>query len=221
MTPRRAQARRHNLTRMRPMTANLPNPVTRQALLDALNALMQQAPDGTSALPGIAFASDQTTGIIRNEDGSISFVIAGIVVLTIGTGGLAAPQWQPWTPVLELGGFSAGQIAGTTSASYYVWGGLCVWWATVSLVYKGDSTGQVTITGLPVTADGSGQYKADIVSCTGIASNGQPLTGVVQGNVITLFRGQNASDVSQILTDADLENAASVSIQGYFPVSYA
>jgi len=39
--------------------------------------------------------------------------------------------------------------------------------------------------------------------------------------VITLFRGQNASDVSQILTDADLENAASVSIQGYFPVSYA
>ena len=98
---------------------------------------------------------------------------------------------------------------------------MCFWWATVSLVFKGDSTGQATITGLPQMAVGNGLFKADVVSVTGIASTGLPITGVVQGNIITLYKGQNAGDVSQICTDVDFENAASISLQGSFPVSNA
>lgn len=203
------------------MSITLPNPITRSALIAVLNKLLQQSPDGDAEAPGISFASDQTTGFVRNSDGSISIVIAGSIALTIGSGGLSPPLWQPWDPVIEFGGFSAGQITGTTTASYFLWGGVCFWWATVSLVFKGDSTGQATITGLPQVADGSGIFRAEVVSVTGIASNGLPINGVVQGNIITLYKGQNAGDVSQICTDADFENAASISLQGSFPVSNA
>ncbi|MBB2155189.1 hypothetical protein HLH33_02505 [Gluconacetobacter diazotrophicus] len=201
------------------MPVTLPNPVTRTALLSALNELLQQSPDGDAGAPGISFADDQTTGLIRNADSSISIVVAGNVVLTIGSGGLSPPVWQNWAPVLSFGGFSAGQLTGTTTAAYFVWGGVCFWWATISLVFKGDSTGQAAIAGLPVTAQGNGLFAAQVVSVTGIASNGAPITGVVQGNTITLYKGQNAGDPSQILTDADFENAASISLQGSFPVS--
>ncbi|WP_336717549.1 right-handed parallel beta-helix repeat-containing protein [Asaia bogorensis] len=65
----------------------LASPVTLPQLQNALDVLTQNAPDGSLSAPGVAFASDQTSGLCRNSDGSLSLVSKGASSLKIATDG--------------------------------------------------------------------------------------------------------------------------------------
>lgn len=66
---------------------NLSRIVTLPQLQKAIETILQNAPDGTISQPGVAFAGDQTTGLCRNVDGSVSLVSQGKTSLTIKADG--------------------------------------------------------------------------------------------------------------------------------------
>ncbi|MBS1060762.1 right-handed parallel beta-helix repeat-containing protein [Gluconobacter sp. Dm-44] len=61
--------------------------VSLPSLKSFLNVLLQNAPDGVLSAPGVAFANDQSSGLCRNEDGSISIVSQGKSSLQINADG--------------------------------------------------------------------------------------------------------------------------------------
>lgn len=69
------------------MIEDLNRIVTLPQLQNVLNTLLQNAPDGTLAAPGMAFANDQASGFCRNNDGSLSLVSQGQSSLKINSDG--------------------------------------------------------------------------------------------------------------------------------------
>jgi len=132
-------------------------------------------------------------------------------------GFLGVDGWVPWTPALLLGNGNDGMqvsypVAGYTTRANMLW-----FWLSVRLTYKGTSSGPVTIKGLPNPSVGNFSFPVTLRT-TGMATDGTPATAEVTNGLITLFHGSNTNDPSNVATDADLENAATLDISGWYPI---
>lgn len=114
-----------------------------------------------------------------------------------------------WTPLLAINGSTTGITQSVSTGSYQLFGRVMTVTFNVTLTSKGASTGNVTITGLPVaeySAGGTGGAAlTHFLNCTG-------LTGTVIANnsasttIMYLFDSV-ATDVTP-LTDANLTNTS-------------
>lgn len=75
------------------------------AWAETVNILLQNAPNGTSSLPGISFSENQSTGARLSEDGGVVLVANGEDILTISGGGNVNFSIKP-------SGNYAGQLSG-------------------------------------------------------------------------------------------------------------
>lgn len=125
--------------------------------------------------------------------------------------------WQPWTPSLMLGAGNAGMSVSYPNAGFTTRANLLWFWVSVRLTYKGSSAGPVTISGLPHPSVGNFAFPVN-VRTTGVATDGAAASAYVTNGLITLFRGAATNDQSNVATDADLENAATIDISGWYPI---
>lgn len=111
-----------------------------------------------------------------------------------------------WTPVLHFGGVNVGITYTTQLGTYLKVGKFVIAECTILLSSKGSSTGNASVTGLPLSANGGG-YAAmnDFNSTTGNFAN--QVNGSITGTTIALI--YNTASGSANLTDADFTNTSS------------
>lgn len=127
-------------------------------------------------------------------------------------------NWQNFTPTVSFGGSNENQSSSGTIGGYRTNGNHCDWWVTFSMIFKGTSTGAMTMTGLPLPALGSALFGVNVVSATGINTDGKPLNALLSTDTVSFFKGQNTGEPASIVTDKDVENAASFSLTGWYQI---
>jgi len=178
--------------------------VAGQVLSDAL-ASKVEASNGTASGLSISQGSLDPTSNIGGH-------LVSKVLSYVGVDG-----WQPWTPQLLIGAQNAGMIASAPTAGYTTRANLLWFWCSVRLIYKGSGTGSVTIAGLPSPSVGNFSFPLTILS-TGAVADGSSVSASVSNGLITLFKSGASGDPSSVLTDADVENAATFEISGWYPI---
>ncbi len=118
-----------------------------------------------------------------------------------------------WTPALKFGGASTGMTYGTQTGTYIKLGKLAIAELNIVLTAKGSSTGAVTITGLPSTANAS--FGAGIITnYSSMASMTAPTLVYVQGTTITLTSA--AATAVAGLSEANFTNTTNISITVFY-----
>lgn len=111
-----------------------------------------------------------------------------------------------WTPVLNIGGSPTGITYSTQTGSYIQVGKLIIAELTLILSSKGVGTGNVTITGLPVSAANTFGM-ANMNYYASLSGTANSITGYVQGNIINpVFQTSSSQPVN--LTDVNLANTS-------------
>ncbi|MBE1723181.1 hypothetical protein [Bombella apis] len=131
---------------------------------------------------------------------------------------LIMPDWQEWAPSLLFGAASTGQEMSTRPGGYRVLGNHCDWWITASLTARGTAEGVMTLTGPPPPPLGNARFGVTVVSTTGVNTDGRGLTAVLNGGVISFFKGQDTGEPANAVTDRDVEDAASISLSGWYQI---
>lgn len=132
-----------------------------------------------------------------------------------------SPDWVPFAPSLLFGGSNAGQLNSGQTGGYRVVGNHCNWWVTCNLIFAGSGSGQMTMTGLPVPAAAGALFKADVVSATGLNTNGGAVNAVLSGTVVSFYKNQDTGNLSNAIMNTDVENAASISLSGWYQIEDA
>lgn len=125
-----------------------------------------------------------------------------------------------FTPTLQFGGAAVGMTYGTRSGRYQQHGNVVHFQIEISLSALGSSTGDVTITGLPVSASASAITVLTLrLTQPGTTAPGQPF-GEISGTTISLFNDRSLGATVTALTHANFTAAANnaLIIQGYYEV---
>ncbi|KXV72204.1 hypothetical protein AD952_05690 [Acetobacter cerevisiae] len=188
----------------------------------------KNAPNGVAGLDASGAYAGVLSGNVRSGGSDTGTDISAANLSASMTGAQASaaittiqaavinPSWSSFSPQLLFGGGNAGQMLSCPTASYLTLGNIVHLWMQCSLIYKGTSTGYSTISGVPFNAVGQAPFSMDIRS-TGIASDGTQVTASIQADTITIYKSINNSGSKSVATDADFENAASFTIDGWYP----
>ncbi|MCL1515243.1 hypothetical protein [Parasaccharibacter sp. TMW2.1890] len=126
--------------------------------------------------------------------------------------------WQSFTPTVAFGSRDENQSTSSKTGGYRIIGNHCDWWATCNMIFKGTSTGPMTMTGLPQPALGGALFGVTVANATGINTDGQPLHALLSTDTVSFFKNQNTGEPTNVVTDEDVENAASFSLTGWYQI---
>lgn len=179
-------------------------PVVQAASLAAALALLGGAAlaGGNTFAGANTFSSSPTVPTPTPGDNTTKAATSAFVTAAIAA---AAPTPQNWTPVVQIGGASTGIIYGTQVGKYFQYGKLIIAEFTIILTNKGALTGNVTISGLPFTAQNSFGL-CNISFYSALSSITTAVVAFVQGNSINPC--QQTSSAPTNLTNANLNNTS-------------
>lgn len=153
--------------------------------------------------------------------GTGAVTLTGLLVGS-GTSALTAITWVPrttFTPVLAFGGASVGITYTTQFAAYQRVGNVVNFKIYIVLSSKGSSTGNATITGLPVTSANDGApgdlYMTTVNSALATTTS---FMGEIGPNVtsVTLNGFNAATGATAALTDVQFANNSQIKITGSY-----
>lgn len=120
-----------------------------------------------------------------------------------------------FTPALLFGGESSGMEVSYPTCSYVATGMTVTFILQISLIYKGASTGSASISGLPYPCMGGVSYPVNILA-TGVNTDGNTIAAAIQANRIVLMKTPSISGSYDLVSDTDVENAATFTISGTY-----
>lgn len=122
-----------------------------------------------------------------------------------------------WTPVLAFGGASVGITYATQQGLYSRIGPIVYFSLQIVLTSKGSSTGNATITGLPLTisASDTGIFALSADQLTYVGN--WTIAQLSSGSGFRLFNNKTASNIA-VLDNAAFANNTSITINGTYSV---
>jgi len=176
------------------------------------------SPDVATVFGGKVDAVDGQTQGLRVLGGTLDDTSAlGDYLVSRVLGFLGVDGWQEWSPSLMFGAGNSNMSVSYPNAGFTTRANMLWFWVSVRLTFKGSSTGPVTLSGLPHPSVGNFSFPVN-VRTTGVATDGSAATAYVTNGLITLFRGASTNDQANVAIDADLENAATIDISGWYPI---
>lgn len=149
--------------------------------------------------------------------------VASATSLTFGGGALSAYVADTaFTPGISFGGGTTGITYSAQDGKYSRIGNIVFFRLQVTLSSKGSSTGSALITGLPLAAaNDTRSTSCAVARVSGInldtAGGYYTVSARVNANSTTIQLEENGDNVTNAdLTDADLSNASSINLAGFY-----
>lgn len=189
-----------------------------------LTATQMQTLDNSKVNASGGNSTDQTLETPTITGGTATDTdISGALLSSTMTGTQAAEAIESlqgskptlFTPALLFGGESSGMEVSYPTCSYVATGSNVAFILQISLIYKGASTGSASISGLPYPCIGGVSYPVNILA-TGVNTDGNTIAAAIQADRIVLMKTPSSSGSYDLVSDTDVENAATFTISGTY-----
>lgn len=191
------------------------NTITNISLTTGVTGTLPVANGGT----GVTTSTGTGSVVLSNSPTLVTPTIGAALATSINFGGstLSTYVTGTFTPVLAFGGASVGITYGTQTGVYTRIGNIVHFQIRIILTSKGSSTGNATITGLPVTINASYSGSASTVSQNvNFLSTSNIIAFLTAGGTSVSLQNQLNNNPLTNYTDTQLSNTTDIMITGSY-----